>query len=349
MKKATLSLALSFFLFCAVSFSSETINYEASYGEGRAVVSNKGPKAAFKTSVTSGDAPLVINFDATTSSGLELEYYWDFGDGSSAEGPLAKYLFMNPGTYNVILTVEDEDGKLATAVKKITVKSKIYPLTATQFQFSYDLTEESDYPVRMNFRLWQVNFDPGSVLTFKIGRNIFGYMPGEDFDSSDPLIILNAAGTYNGEAENADIFKLQMLPGGELRGHISTGWLEDNFDQRILPNGTSGVGTTDFTIYALGPDGRYKVYATAFNYAFTIKRKKIDGDVEETMIRGKLTDKDPTAEAEMTKLERQKAREAKRLEREKIKAEIKAARQKAKAEAEKKSSAAKGLVLEDLF
>jgi len=54
-----------------------------------------------------------ITFDAEASydtDGEIVRYDWDFGDGTTAHGPVASHHFTEPGTYRVCLTVWDDDG-----------------------------------------------------------------------------------------------------------------------------------------------------------------------------------------------------------------------------------------------
>ncbi len=76
-------------------------------------VETKLPKLRVTASVlpTSGGAPLIVQGRAWAekegSSGSNLKYRWDFGDGTRAEGTEPKHTFERPGTYTVTLTVED--------------------------------------------------------------------------------------------------------------------------------------------------------------------------------------------------------------------------------------------------
>jgi hypothetical protein len=59
------------------------------------------------------DTPLVdetIQFAARALVGTQVSYTWDFGDGSSANGPLPEHSYTAPGTYTVILTASNSLG-----------------------------------------------------------------------------------------------------------------------------------------------------------------------------------------------------------------------------------------------
>lgn len=83
---------------------------------------NKPPVAAMVLAPTSGDAPLVVTADATTSSdpdGTIESWAWDFGDGTTATGAQATHTYANPGEYTVTLTVKDDEGAKGTATGKV--------------------------------------------------------------------------------------------------------------------------------------------------------------------------------------------------------------------------------------
>jgi len=68
-----------------------------------------------------------VNFDASASTpdgGTIVSYMWDFGDGTplvSETGPITTYTYTMAGTYNVILTVTDDEGLTDTATAPLTV------------------------------------------------------------------------------------------------------------------------------------------------------------------------------------------------------------------------------------
>jgi PKD repeat protein len=67
--------------------------------------------------VTSGPAPLTVNFDASASSdpdqGDTLTYVWDFGDvpgSTETASATATHVYSTPGTFTAALTVRDNHG-----------------------------------------------------------------------------------------------------------------------------------------------------------------------------------------------------------------------------------------------
>ncbi len=85
---------------------------------------NNDPVADFTATPVSGDAPLLVTFDASSSSdpdGDNLTYAWVFDDGNSATGEATQNTFTSEGTYNVELTVDDGNGGTATKTTVITV------------------------------------------------------------------------------------------------------------------------------------------------------------------------------------------------------------------------------------
>jgi 6-phosphogluconolactonase (cycloisomerase 2 family) len=80
--------------------------------ESIVITPNQGPTAALTT--TPGFAGQPTGFDATGSTdpdGDVARYDWDFGDGTTLPdgGPVPNHIYSNPGTYNVQVTVTDDE------------------------------------------------------------------------------------------------------------------------------------------------------------------------------------------------------------------------------------------------
>ena len=69
------------------------------------------PRSSRPTS-TSGQGPLLVNFDGTDSSddGSIVCYLWDFGGGQTSTDAEASFTFTTVGTHPVTLTVTDNEG-----------------------------------------------------------------------------------------------------------------------------------------------------------------------------------------------------------------------------------------------
>lgn len=84
---------------------------------------SSGPIARFQADTTQGCAPVVVHF-VDQSTGSIVSRYWDFGNGNhirydSLVNPSATYI--NPGYYNVSLTVTDAAGNSSTQTLQIAV------------------------------------------------------------------------------------------------------------------------------------------------------------------------------------------------------------------------------------
>jgi len=85
---------------------------------------NTNPVADISATPISGEAPLLVTFDASASTDVDgdaLSYSWDFGDGSIVNGVTVENTFTSIGTYPVTLIVEDGNGGIDQAVITITV------------------------------------------------------------------------------------------------------------------------------------------------------------------------------------------------------------------------------------
>jgi beta propeller repeat protein len=67
------------------------------------------PVSNFTSNGTTGAAPLSVEF-YDTSLGEDLSYLWEFGDGNTSDEQNPVYVYLTPGTFNVSLTVTNQDG-----------------------------------------------------------------------------------------------------------------------------------------------------------------------------------------------------------------------------------------------
>ncbi|MDY0391781.1 MAG: PKD domain-containing protein [Candidatus Bipolaricaulis sp.] len=86
------------------------------------------PQAVLTANVTSGTAPLHVQFDLSGSTGDIVSYTLTFGDGSDpATGSditvAVVYTYDDPGVYTATLTVQDARGRTSSASVVITVSA----------------------------------------------------------------------------------------------------------------------------------------------------------------------------------------------------------------------------------
>jgi PKD repeat protein len=77
------------------------------------IISNACPFALFTINPSPPVSGEPTTFNASLSydvDGTVTGYFWDFGDGGNATGEIVEHTYNSTGTYEVILTVEDNDG-----------------------------------------------------------------------------------------------------------------------------------------------------------------------------------------------------------------------------------------------
>lgn len=106
------------------------------------------PVANFTATPASGQAPLEVEFDSSSSKGKGLTYEWNFGDGQTGTGKKIKHIFSNAGQFNVKLMVIDKAGRTAEKTGAINIKAPpavnqppVPPVTEKQIQDAYDAVE----------------------------------------------------------------------------------------------------------------------------------------------------------------------------------------------------------------
>ncbi len=84
---------------------------------------NAPPSAAISATPSAGQAPLVVQFtaNAADSDGTIASYAWSFGDGTTSTAANPSNTYNTQGTYNVSLTVTDNQGAIATSTYAIIV------------------------------------------------------------------------------------------------------------------------------------------------------------------------------------------------------------------------------------
>lgn len=94
----------------------------ATVSETITVVANQPPVASFTYSPTSPTTSAAVMFDGSGSSdpdGSITKWAWDLGEGVTATGEIVSHLYPRAGTYQILLTVSDNDGEVDTSGQTI--------------------------------------------------------------------------------------------------------------------------------------------------------------------------------------------------------------------------------------
>jgi len=159
--------------------------YNAVGGGG---TSNIPPTASF-TYTPSG---LTVELDASASNdtdGTIDSYSWDFGDGPTDAGVTAEHTYSTAGTYEVTLTVTDDDGAEGTTSQDVTVSapSENQPPTADFTFTTSDLTVD----------FFDASSDDDSIMSWYWDFSDLGDLM--DSSLQNPQHVYDAAGTYSVE------------------------------------------------------------------------------------------------------------------------------------------------------
>ena len=94
---------------------------------GETVYSNNAcvPEAQFSIATRNGEAPLVVQFEDESVGDVKV-WEWAFGDGTTSNLPSPEHTYLNPGVYDVTLTVVGTGGREA----EVTQRDAVFVLTA---------------------------------------------------------------------------------------------------------------------------------------------------------------------------------------------------------------------------
>jgi PKD repeat protein len=111
---------------------------------GSITVTNRAPTASFTASCTS----LTCDFNASGSSdpdGTIASYSWQFGDGDSGSGETTSHTYDGGGTYDVTLTVADDDGETDSTTQSVSTSDTDPPsITSAAFNDTDDVINNSE-------------------------------------------------------------------------------------------------------------------------------------------------------------------------------------------------------------
>lgn len=90
---------------------------------------NQPPLVTFSFTPVNPKVHQPVEFDASgsTDDGEIVRYFWEFGDGESAEGQTVTHIYKRPGTFTVKLTLTDDRGAKNSLTRTLTVAEAATP------------------------------------------------------------------------------------------------------------------------------------------------------------------------------------------------------------------------------
>jgi len=235
------------------------------------------PVANFSSNVTSGSAPLTVQF--TDLSENTTGWSWDFGDGDTSTDENPVHTFSEKGEYTVNLTVSNENGT-DSKVASISVSEQPESLLPVA-NFSSNVTSGSS-PLTVQFTDlsenatgWNWNFGDGNTSTDKNPIHTY-YTAGEytvdltvsnenGTDSKSATISVDSRSYYSG---NGHYYNAVSVPDGitwtdakkaaesstylGMSGHLAT--ITSQGENDFVYNNL-GITPSDYWLGAFQPDG----------------------------------------------------------------------------------------------
>ena len=211
------------------------------------------PVAAFTANVTSGNAPLLVNF-TDESSNNPTSWAWNFGDGNTSSSQNPSHTYTTAGTYTVVLTAANGDGSDSeTKTNYITVTDPPPPADNLTFPPLADAYVKSSSPTANYGRDSQIrtrfgNPDYDFYLKFKV-EGLSGsvsqavlrlYVNDYSNDGGAVYVVDNSWEEMTITAQNAP--GLSGLPVAQIGATTNGQWVEVDLTAVIHGNNTYSFG-----------------------------------------------------------------------------------------------------------
>ena len=182
--------------------ATDTIGQTASDSNDVTVDNVNDPPTASFTYTCSG---LTCDFDASGSNdpdGSIDTYDWNFGDGGTGSGVTITHTYAADGTYDVTLSVTDDDGATDTETKSVTVSDTVATVSVSSITYATEGGKNSDRHLLITVALEDDAGNPvaGASVSVEVDCNGNPYSSGTGTTGTDGTVTFklpNApSGTY---------------------------------------------------------------------------------------------------------------------------------------------------------
>ncbi len=216
--------------------------------------------ADFTAIPDSGAAPLMVQFNDTSTGGLHSSE-WNFGDSPvNSSSPSVSHIYNDPGTYTAILTVIN--GTISsTASHQIIVSSPVVPVAG----FNANLTKGVE-PLTVQFTDASTGAPTNWSWDFGDGNTSYARDPAHVYGSHGLYTVTLNASNLNGSnvmtRANYINVTVSLLHGGVYTAPLDAGWNMVSFPLDNDPMNASdlnGTGVSDVAVFNT-TTGRYDIY-----------------------------------------------------------------------------------------
>jgi len=238
------------------------------------VLAKQLPEASFRTNVTTGNAPLTVQFNDTSKNATS--WNWDFGDrrGTSTEqNPVHNY--SKAGNYTVTLTAINKDGN-SSSTTSILAKQ----LPEVSFRTNASL---GNAPLAVQFNDTS-KYATGWSWTFGDGGTSTEQNPVHNYSKAGTYNATLKASNENGSSSSTTTILAKQLPEASFRTNISLG----NAPLSVQFNDTSKYATNWNWVFGNGDTSTEQnpvyTYLQAGNYTVTLEAINENGSSSSTTL-----------------------------------------------------------------
>ncbi|MCK5642284.1 MAG: PKD domain-containing protein, partial [Gammaproteobacteria bacterium] len=297
-----------------VSGETDLADNEELFGTQVQVTEFEVPIAAFEFSPTDPATGQTVTFDASNSDdadGTIEQFDWDFGDESTGTGETVEHAYSSPGTYDVTLTVTDNDDKTSSITKSVEVAKAGSSITISSSKTSMTIGEETTISgsltpslegasVTLEYRVdgtwstitetsttsdgsYSYTWEPPAVESYKVRASFEGDDTTAGSESQELSLTVQPEPQFR--VSNLDISPDEASTGGEVTvsvdveniGEVAgtyTVVLEINGNVEDQKDVTLAVGATDTVTFMVTKDaeGTFNVDVDGRSGSFSVKQ-----------------------------------------------------------------------------
>ena len=181
---------------------------------------NQAPIANFTAIPATGPAPLLVQYDASTTVDPDndtLTYGWDFGDGTTGSAISGFHSYTTPGTYEIELVVTDSNGNTSSLSRSILVTEPDNAIPVASFTAA---PTSGAAPLVVIFNAFASNDPDGTIdsyhWNFGDGTTAVGKNATHGYNTEGAYVVTLTVEDNEGATATTSVIILVSAPGNQL-------------------------------------------------------------------------------------------------------------------------------------